>query len=221
MNRKPGGSGSAAIAACRCAGAKSDAERGVHVVRLGLAALERRRLQPELVEHAPLQLQDPLGAADDVEEDHALELELRVPAEDELERLDARRELVEVVRGLAEVALVRLLDRHVRLQHGRARLRAPALVQLDADRAHEVVRVVRDQRCVAEPHGASLVSRAVVRGDAARDTHDSRRTRMAELTTLEAKLGEVTGLAMAAQDLTKKVSRLVKEEGEHGSSSAR
>ncbi|MGZ8688814.1 MAG: hypothetical protein ACXWZP_10355 [Gaiellaceae bacterium] len=38
---------------------------------------------------------------------------------------------------------------------------------------------------------------------------------MAELTTLEAKLGEVTGLAMAAQDLTKKVSRLVKEEGEH------
>jgi hypothetical protein len=38
---------------------------------------------------------------------------------------------------------------------------------------------------------------------------------MAELTTLEAKLGEVTGLAMAAQDLTKKVSKLVKDEGEH------
>ena len=29
---------------------------------------------------------------------------------------------------------------------------------------------------------------------------------MADLTTLEAKLGEVTGLAMAAQDLTKKVA---------------
>ena len=38
---------------------------------------------------------------------------------------------------------------------------------------------------------------------------------MAELTTLEAKLGEVTGLAMAAQDLTKKVAKLVEEEGEH------
>ena len=39
---------------------------------------------------------------------------------------------------------------------------------------------------------------------------------MAELTTLEAKLGEVTGLAMAAQDLTKKVTTLVKKEKEHG-----
>jgi hypothetical protein len=38
---------------------------------------------------------------------------------------------------------------------------------------------------------------------------------MAELTTLETKLGEVTGLAMAAQDLTQKVARLVKDEGEH------
>ena len=38
---------------------------------------------------------------------------------------------------------------------------------------------------------------------------------MAELTTLEAKLGEVTGLAMAAQDLTKKIAGLVEEEGEH------
>ena len=38
---------------------------------------------------------------------------------------------------------------------------------------------------------------------------------MAELTTLESKLGEVTGLAMAAQDLTKKVARLVEAEGEH------
>ena len=37
---------------------------------------------------------------------------------------------------------------------------------------------------------------------------------MADLTTLESKLGEVTGLAMAAQDLTKKVVKLVKEEGE-------
>lgn len=38
---------------------------------------------------------------------------------------------------------------------------------------------------------------------------------MAELTTLEAKLGEVTGLAMAAQDLTQKIAKLVEEEGEH------
>ena len=36
---------------------------------------------------------------------------------------------------------------------------------------------------------------------------------MAELTNLEAKLGEVIGLAMAAQDSTKKVSRLAKREG--------
>lgn len=35
---------------------------------------------------------------------------------------------------------------------------------------------------------------------------------MADLTTLESKLGEVTGLAMAAQDLTKKVERLTKKE---------
>jgi hypothetical protein len=35
---------------------------------------------------------------------------------------------------------------------------------------------------------------------------------MAELTKLEAKLGEVTGLAMAAQAATKKVSSLAKEE---------
>ena len=38
---------------------------------------------------------------------------------------------------------------------------------------------------------------------------------MAELTILETKLGEVTGLAMAAQDLTKKVGKLVEQEGEH------
>jgi hypothetical protein len=38
---------------------------------------------------------------------------------------------------------------------------------------------------------------------------------VAELTTLETKLGEVTGLAMAAQDLTQKVAKLVKDEGEH------
>ncbi len=38
---------------------------------------------------------------------------------------------------------------------------------------------------------------------------------MAELTTLETKLGEVTGLAMAAQDLAQKVAKLVKDEGEH------
>ena len=36
---------------------------------------------------------------------------------------------------------------------------------------------------------------------------------MAELTNLESKLGEVIGLAMAAQDSTKKVSRLAKKEG--------
>jgi hypothetical protein len=38
---------------------------------------------------------------------------------------------------------------------------------------------------------------------------------VAELTTLETKLGEVTGLAMAAQDLTRKVAKLVEDEGEH------
>jgi hypothetical protein len=36
---------------------------------------------------------------------------------------------------------------------------------------------------------------------------------VAELTNLETKLGEVIGLAMAAQDSTKKVSRLAKKEG--------
>jgi hypothetical protein len=36
---------------------------------------------------------------------------------------------------------------------------------------------------------------------------------MAELTNLESKLGEVIGLAMAAQDATKKVEKLVKKEG--------
>jgi hypothetical protein len=38
---------------------------------------------------------------------------------------------------------------------------------------------------------------------------------MAELTALEDKIGEVLGLAMAAQDATQKVSRLVEREGEH------
>jgi hypothetical protein len=38
---------------------------------------------------------------------------------------------------------------------------------------------------------------------------------VAELTTLETKLGEVTGLAMAAQDLTKKVAKLVEHDGGH------
>jgi hypothetical protein len=38
---------------------------------------------------------------------------------------------------------------------------------------------------------------------------------MAELTALESKIGEVLGLAMAAQDVTDKVSKLVQEEGEH------
>jgi hypothetical protein len=37
---------------------------------------------------------------------------------------------------------------------------------------------------------------------------------MAELTVLESKLGEVTGLAMAAQGATEKISKLVKEEGD-------
>ncbi len=38
---------------------------------------------------------------------------------------------------------------------------------------------------------------------------------MAELTALESKLGEVLGLAMAAQDATAKVGKLVEEEGGH------
>jgi uncharacterized protein YfcZ (UPF0381/DUF406 family) len=38
---------------------------------------------------------------------------------------------------------------------------------------------------------------------------------MAELTALESKIGEVLGLAMAAQDATQKVSKLVQEEGNH------
>jgi hypothetical protein len=38
---------------------------------------------------------------------------------------------------------------------------------------------------------------------------------MAELTALESKLGEVLGLAMAAQDATAKVGKLVEDEGEH------
>ena len=36
---------------------------------------------------------------------------------------------------------------------------------------------------------------------------------MAELTNLESKLGEVVGLAMAAQEAGQKVARLAKEEG--------
>ena len=38
---------------------------------------------------------------------------------------------------------------------------------------------------------------------------------MAELTAIESKIGEVLGLAMAAQDATSKVDKLVEEEGEH------
>jgi hypothetical protein len=38
---------------------------------------------------------------------------------------------------------------------------------------------------------------------------------MAELTALESKIGEVLGLAMAAQDATAKVGKLVEEEGGH------
>jgi hypothetical protein len=38
---------------------------------------------------------------------------------------------------------------------------------------------------------------------------------MAELTALESKIGEVLGLAMAAQDATQKVDKLVENEGEH------
>ncbi len=38
---------------------------------------------------------------------------------------------------------------------------------------------------------------------------------MAELTAIESKIGEVLGLAMAAQDATEKVSKLVRDEGEH------
>ena len=37
---------------------------------------------------------------------------------------------------------------------------------------------------------------------------------MAELTNLESKLGEVVGLAMAAQEATDKVKALAKEEGD-------
>jgi hypothetical protein len=38
---------------------------------------------------------------------------------------------------------------------------------------------------------------------------------VAELTALESKIGEVLGLAMAAQGATEKVGKLVEEEGEH------
>jgi hypothetical protein len=38
---------------------------------------------------------------------------------------------------------------------------------------------------------------------------------VAELTALESKIGEVLGLAMAAQDVTGKVSKLVADEGSH------
>jgi hypothetical protein len=38
---------------------------------------------------------------------------------------------------------------------------------------------------------------------------------MAELTAIESKIGEVLGLAMAAQGATEKVSKLVEEEGDH------
>ena len=39
---------------------------------------------------------------------------------------------------------------------------------------------------------------------------------MAELTALESKIGEVLGLAMAAQEATRKVTKLVQDEGDHG-----
>lgn len=39
---------------------------------------------------------------------------------------------------------------------------------------------------------------------------------MAELTALESKIGEVLGLAMAAQEATRKVTKLVEDEGDHG-----
>jgi hypothetical protein len=39
---------------------------------------------------------------------------------------------------------------------------------------------------------------------------------VAELTALESKIGEVIGLAMAAQGATEKVGKLVEEEGNHG-----
>ena len=39
---------------------------------------------------------------------------------------------------------------------------------------------------------------------------------MAELTALESKIGEVLGLAMAAQGATEKVGKLVEKEGNHG-----
>jgi hypothetical protein len=38
---------------------------------------------------------------------------------------------------------------------------------------------------------------------------------MAELTAIESKVGEVLGLAMAAQGVTEKVAKLVEQEGEH------
>ena len=39
---------------------------------------------------------------------------------------------------------------------------------------------------------------------------------MAELTNLESKLGEVVGLALAAQEATEKVAKLAKEDGDDG-----
>ena len=40
---------------------------------------------------------------------------------------------------------------------------------------------------------------------------------MAQLTNLESKLGEVVGLAMAAQDATQKVIKLARDEGDNAS----
>src|SRR5689334_10981828 len=74
----------------------------------------------------------------------------------------------------------------------------------------------RARRCArsASPpaRGGKRVSRAPLPGMPREEVPHPKEERMADLTTLESKLGEVTGLAMAAQDLTKKVERLTKKE---------
>jgi hypothetical protein len=58
--------------------------------------------------------------------------------------------------------------------------------------------------------------RAAVAGVATASKIDGGGVAMAELTALESKLGEVLGLAMAAQGATEKVGKLVEDEGNHG-----
>ena len=127
-----------------------------------------RRLDGERFQHAALERKQFLGAANDVEEEHALVLERGVAVEHQLERRGRGGKPVQEGGRRVHIAVERLLEGHVRLDRRR---RAEADVELELRRAHEVLDVIGQERGEPDQHPPTILGRRrVSRSSRARQT---------------------------------------------------